>query len=229
MEQLGLIAGSGVYPLLLARAARARGVRQVVAVAFENETSPDIAQAADHVEWIKVGQLGRLISTFTQRGVTETIMAGQIAPKNLFRDIRPDLRLMAMIARLKERNAETIFGAIAAELKKDGVTLLPAGGGRYDFAQTVWKEEHKDFSAEQTWTWCREGLAEACKLAGDFGVILALQNHPPVIDKGYVDVLRMVKQVASPHLKVCFDARLERFRRCGTTVESTTGDPTASF
>jgi sugar phosphate isomerase/epimerase len=90
-----------------------------------------------------------------------------------------------------------------------GVTLLPAGGGRYDFAQTVWKEEHKEFSAEQTWEWCREGLAEACKLAGDFGVTLALQNHPPVIDKGYVDVLRMVKQVASPHLKACFDARLE--------------------
>ena len=126
MEQLGLIAGSGVYPLLLARAARARGARQVVAVAFENETSPDIAQAADHVEWVKVGQLGRLIGAFTQRGVTEAIMAGQVAPKNLFRDIRPDLRLVAMLARLKERNAETIFGAIATELKKDGVTLLPA-------------------------------------------------------------------------------------------------------
>ena len=126
MEQLGLIAGSGVYPLLLARAARARGTQQVVAVAFENETSPDITQAADHVEWVKIGQLGRLIGTFTHRGVTEAIMAGQVAPKNLFRDIRPDLRLVAMLARLKERNAETIFGAIAAELKKDGVTLLPA-------------------------------------------------------------------------------------------------------
>ena len=90
-----------------------------------------------------------------------------------------------------------------------GVTLLPAGGGRYDFARAVWNEEHKDSSAEQTWAWCHEGLAEASKLAGDFGVTLALQNHPPVIDKGYVDVLRMVKQVSSPHLKVCFDARLE--------------------
>jgi sugar phosphate isomerase/epimerase len=90
-----------------------------------------------------------------------------------------------------------------------GVTLLPEGGGRYDFAQTVWKAEHQDSSAEQTWTWCREGLAEACKLAGEFGIILALQNHPPVIDKGYIDCLRMVKQVASPHLKICFDARLE--------------------
>src|SRR5580658_10288644 len=70
-----------------------------------------------------------------------------------------------------------------------GVTLLPEGGGRYDLAQAAWKAEHRDFSAEQTWAWCRETLTEAAKLAGDFGVKLALQNHPPVIDKGYVDCL----------------------------------------
>jgi len=90
-----------------------------------------------------------------------------------------------------------------------GVTLRPEGGGRYDIAQAVWKAEHKDFSEEQTWAWCRESLDEASRLAGDFGVTLALQNHPPVIQHGYVDCLRMVKEVASPHLKICFDARLE--------------------
>jgi len=90
-----------------------------------------------------------------------------------------------------------------------GVTLLAEGGGRYDIAQAAWKAEHKDFSEEQTWAWCRESLEEAAKLAGDFGVVLALQNHPPVINRGYIDALRMVKQVASPNLKICFDARLE--------------------
>jgi sugar phosphate isomerase/epimerase len=91
-----------------------------------------------------------------------------------------------------------------------GVTLLPGNtGGRYDFAQAVWKAEHQEFSEEQTWAWCRETMAEAARYAGDFGITLALQNHPPVIARGYVDTLRMVKDVASPHLKVCFDARLE--------------------
>jgi hypothetical protein len=90
-----------------------------------------------------------------------------------------------------------------------GVTLRPEGGGRYDIAQTVWKAEHKDFSEEQIWAWCREGLGEAAKLAGDFGVVLALQNHPPVINSGYIDALRMVKEVGSSHLRICFDARLE--------------------
>ncbi|SPE33580.1 Sugar phosphate isomerase/epimerase [Candidatus Sulfopaludibacter sp. SbA6] len=90
-----------------------------------------------------------------------------------------------------------------------GVTLLPGGGGRYDFAQDVWKAEHKDFSEEQTWAWCRQTLSEAAGFAGDFGITLALQNHPPVIARGYLDTIRMVRDVASPHLKICFDARLE--------------------
>ena len=89
-----------------------------------------------------------------------------------------------------------------------GVTFLPTGGSRYDIAQAVWKAEHKDFTEEQTWDWCRQTMAEAAALAGGFGVTLALQNHPPVI-KGYADTIRMAKEVASPHLKICFDARLE--------------------
>ena len=52
-------------------------------------------------------------------------MVGQIAPKNLF-DLRPDLRTLMLLAKLKERNAETLFGGIGDELAKEGITLLPA-------------------------------------------------------------------------------------------------------
>lgn len=90
-----------------------------------------------------------------------------------------------------------------------GVTLRPEGGGRYDLAQAVWKAEHREFSDEQTWAWCRESMVEAARLAADFGVTLALQNHAPVI-RGYADTLRMAREVASPNLKICFDARLEK-------------------
>ncbi len=89
-----------------------------------------------------------------------------------------------------------------------GVTLRPEGGGRYDLAQAAWRQVHQEFSEEQTWSWCRQIMAEAARYAGEHGVTLALQNHPPVI-RGYRDCLRMVRDVGSPHLKVCFDARLE--------------------
>lgn len=90
-----------------------------------------------------------------------------------------------------------------------GVTLFPEGGGTYEIAKSNWRHVHESFSEEQIWDWCREGLAEAVRYAGEHGVTLALQNHPPVIN-GYKDCLRMVREIGSPHLKICFDGRLER-------------------
>ena len=52
-------------------------------------------------------------------------MAGQIAPKNLF-NLRPDWKALLLLARMKQRNAESIFAAIANELAKVDVDLLPA-------------------------------------------------------------------------------------------------------
>jgi UDP-2,3-diacylglucosamine hydrolase len=125
LDSLGIIAGNRSLPLIFAKQARNQGVKRLVAVAFENETDPDLTALVDEIVWLKVGQLGKMISAFTDRQVKHCIMAGQIAPKNLY-DIRPDLRAMALLFRLKEKNAHTIFGAIAEELKKDGVELIEA-------------------------------------------------------------------------------------------------------
>ena len=122
---LGIIAGNRTLPLEFARLARAAGARRLVAVAFENETDPALAALVDEIVWLRVGQLSKLIAAFTERNVRHCVMVGQIAPKNLF-DLRPDLRAMALLFRLKEKNAHTIFGGIADELKQDGVELIEA-------------------------------------------------------------------------------------------------------
>src|SRR5437868_2067320 len=125
LETLGLIAGNRSLPLLLARQARSMGVKRLVAVAFENETDPELTALVDTIVWVRVGQLSKVISAFTQNGIKHCVMAGQIAPKNLFA-LRPDLRAMTLLLKLKEKNAQTIFGAIADELKRDGVELIEA-------------------------------------------------------------------------------------------------------
>ena len=124
-DALGIIAGSGAYPLQVAQSARRSGVKKIVAAAFTNETDPALAQHVDSVEWLRVGQLGRLLSYFKSADIHHAMMAGQIAPKNLF-EVRPDVKTLLLLARLKRRNAETIFGAIADELLGVGVELLPA-------------------------------------------------------------------------------------------------------
>ncbi len=124
-EKLGIIAGNGVYPRLLADGARKAGVTKIVAAAFTNETDPVLEQHVDLIEWMRVGQLGRLLKFFRGQGIQHAIMAGQIAPKNLF-DLRPDLKALMLLGKLKERDAESIFAAIADELAKIDVDLLPA-------------------------------------------------------------------------------------------------------
>jgi hypothetical protein len=124
-ETLGIIAGNGVYPRLLADGARRAGVKKIVAAAFTDETDPALEQHVELIEWMRVGQLGRLLKFFRGQNIHHAIMAGQIAPKNLF-DLRPDLKALMLLGKLKERNAESIFAAIADELTRIDVDLLPA-------------------------------------------------------------------------------------------------------
>jgi UDP-2,3-diacylglucosamine hydrolase len=124
-EILGIIAGNGVYPRLLADAARKARVKKIGAAAFTDETDPILEQHVDVLEWMRVGQLGRLLKFFRGQEIHHAIMAGQIAPKNLF-DLRPDVKALMLLGKLKQRNAESIFAAIADELAKIGVELLPA-------------------------------------------------------------------------------------------------------
>lgn len=116
----------------MARSARAAGVQRIAAAAFRNETSSTLADAVDEIEWMRVGQLGRMLGFLEKSGARQAVMSGQIHPKNLF-DLRPDLKALMLLGRLRRRNAESIFGAIADEMSKVGVELLPA---------TTFMEEH---------------------------------------------------------------------------------------
>src|SRR6266513_3794595 len=124
-ESLGIIAGNGVYPRLLADSARKAGVEKIIAAAFTDETDPALIQHVDLIEWMRVGQLIRLLNFFREQKVHHVIMAGQIAPKNLF-DLHPDWKALLLLGRLKQRNAESIFAAIADELAAIEIDLLPA-------------------------------------------------------------------------------------------------------
>jgi DUF1009 family protein len=120
----GLIAGNGRFPFLVLEAARERGVEMVVA-AIKEETSSEIEQRAAKVEWMSVGQLGRLIRLFKNEKVTHVIMAGQVKHHQIFRlNALPDLRMVRVLARLSTRNTDSLIGAVADELAREGITLV---------------------------------------------------------------------------------------------------------
>jgi DUF1009 family protein len=125
---LGLIAGNGRFPFLLLEAARAHGLRVVVA-AIKEETDPEMnARAAAEpemvrVHWLSLGELSKLIETFQHEGVNRAVMAGQVKHKQIFSSIRPDWKLAKLLMNLRTRNTDMLLGAVAKVLADEGITL----------------------------------------------------------------------------------------------------------
>lgn len=127
LKPVAIIAGRGLYPVLVHQSLKRLNI-PVKLIAFEGETADDLVNdfvSKDRVI-VRVGELGRLLKGLKKMEVGYALMAGQIAPKRLFRGLHPDLKAMMILARLKTRNAETIFGAIAEEIEGIGVGLLDA-------------------------------------------------------------------------------------------------------
>jgi DUF1009 family protein len=124
-EPLGLIAGNGRFPFLAAAGARRAG-RRVVALAIREEASAELEAEVDELHWIGLGQLGQAISILKRAGAREAIMAGQVKHRQIFSGIVPDLKLLGVLARLAFQNTDSLIGAVADALGRDGITLLPS-------------------------------------------------------------------------------------------------------
>jgi hypothetical protein len=121
---IGLIAGNGQFPLLFARAARLKGIR-VIAAAAKGDTSLLVHFFADEVRWFSPGDLGQVFAYFRSRQVRHILMAGQIHPRNLFeKGIVLDADFKALFEAMADRRCDTIFGAVANRLKKEGMEIL---------------------------------------------------------------------------------------------------------
>jgi len=122
-KALGIIAGGGQFPLLVAEAAKRRGLR-VVAVAHEGETDPALAELVESISWIKLGKLGRLIKVLKHWSIKEVILAGSITKMRMFEGVRPDLRALSVMTKLAIFHDDDILRALANELKKEGINVI---------------------------------------------------------------------------------------------------------
>jgi len=120
---LGLIAGNGRFPFLVAEAARRQG-RRIVLIRLKEETDPGLEALCDEAHEVSLGQLGACIKALRQAGVSEAIMAGQVRHRQIFSGIVPDLTLMGVLARLAFKNTDSLIGGVADALERDGIRLI---------------------------------------------------------------------------------------------------------
>ena len=122
---IGLIAGSGQFPLIFARKARERGY-SVCAVAYMNEADPRLAEIVDAIEWLHLGQVKRLIRFLKSQGVRTTVMMGAIRKTRMFTDVKPDMKAIALIAGMKHTHDDALLRAFARALEKEGIRVASA-------------------------------------------------------------------------------------------------------
>jgi hypothetical protein len=120
---LGLIAGNGIFPRLVAHGAREAGI-DVVAVAHVGETEPELEAEVTSLTWIRVGELGKMIRTLKQAGCERAVMAGGIKKARLFSGFRPDLRGAAFLARMRTLHDDKLLRGIADEIESDGIRVI---------------------------------------------------------------------------------------------------------
>jgi DUF1009 family protein len=113
----------------------------VVLAAIREEAFPELVQEAERigpekvtVHWVGLGQLGKLIRIFTKAGVKQAVMAGQVKHGQIFApssdkgrlrlSALPDLRMARLLLSLKRKNTDSLIGAVADELGRDGIELL---------------------------------------------------------------------------------------------------------
>jgi DUF1009 family protein len=196
MMRYGLIAGNGRFPVLALENARKLG-HEVVAIGIQEEASREIETLAARCHWISLGELSRLIEILKSEGITEVIMAGQVKHAKIFSSIRPDWRLVKLLATLPRKNTDSLIGGVAKVLKDEGIRLtdstallkpLLAGAG-----VMTRRKPSKDEQAD-----CEYGRAIAHTLAQwDIGQSVAVANRACVAVEAMEGTDAMLRRAAS--------------------------------
>jgi DUF1009 family protein len=228
---LGLIAGNGRFPFLVAAGARRAG-RRVVAVAIREEAAPELEAEVDELHWVGLGQLGRCIDALRNAGCHEAVMAGQVQHKRIFSDIIPDLKLLTVLAKLAVRNTDSLIGAVADILETEGIKLLPSTGFLEDQLAAPGAMTKRKLSKDET-----ADVAYGQQIAGvltqlDLGQTVVVKSRAAVAleaMEGTDETIRraaaiagkgvVVVKLAKPNQDLRFDVPVVGTRTLGTMAE----------
>ncbi|HET9598589.1 MAG TPA: UDP-2,3-diacylglucosamine diphosphatase LpxI [Anaeromyxobacteraceae bacterium] len=123
MSTIGLIAGGGRFPILLAESARRAGHR-VVAVGYVRQTLPELEREVDALSWVKLGEFGKTLARLREGGAEQAVMLGGIAKARFFRDAWLDAAGLRILARVAVRSDDNLLRAIATWFAEEGLPVV---------------------------------------------------------------------------------------------------------
>lgn len=123
--KIGLISGSGQFPIIFSKTASQDGYL-VYAAAYLNEADPVLEDSVEDMEWFYVGQIKKLINFFKKHDVKQAVMMGAINKTRLFKDIKPDIKALSMLASMRNTHDDRVLRAFADVLENEGIQILPS-------------------------------------------------------------------------------------------------------
>jgi len=183
MAPLGLIAGEGIFPILVARGARAAG-RKVICAAFSGHARPELAAECDEIRWVGVARCSSWIRQLRRFGCTDAIMVGRVNKSALYNPWRyfgyiPDWRTAKLFWRVarRDKRPQAILFALIDELAAAGITLIDSTQYTPDQLATPGVMTRRQPTDAQ-WTDIRVGW-ELCKTVSrlDIGQALAVLDR----------------------------------------------------
>ena len=122
MEKLGIIAGTGDLPFLLAQAAVAQG-RLPVIIQVTQPTSEQFARVTSHLYYsMGVGQIRKIVRTFLNLGVREVVLIGEIQKANLFRPLQLDPTAIRILT--QHSGVPAILAAVLDYFESKGLSVI---------------------------------------------------------------------------------------------------------
>jgi len=175
-ERIGLIAGNGRFPVLFAQAARSQG-HEIVAIAVQEEATPELENYVERIHWISLGQLNKFFQILKNENLKKVVMAGQIKHKQIFnQDLAMDDGLKKFLDRVKDKRTDSLIGGIARMLSRAGVKLLNSTLFLKDYLVSRGALTAREPSAEE-WQDIRFGWQMAKRIAGlDIGQTVVVKN-----------------------------------------------------
>lgn len=133
MEKIGLIAGNRKFPILFSRAAKKKNY-EIVAIAIKKDTLRYLSKFVDKIYWLGLDEFSKMFEIFKNEGISNVVMAGQISPSRLFSaEVNKDDQLKFLLDSVKDKRADSIFGAVAMKLQENGLTLLDSTSFLQDY------------------------------------------------------------------------------------------------
>jgi len=196
LERIGIVAGQGQFPLLLARAARDQGIH-VTGFGLEGFATTDFANSVDEIEWVELGQFSRLIELLRTHKIDHIALVGRVPHNSIWQYRHFDVRVVKILATTFNRRADGLLARICEEFRKEGIEVIDSTLFLRSFMPKVGHLTQGRKLTESEQEDIEFGLPLARAVAGlDIGQTIVVKDKAVVAVEGLEGTDRCVRRAA---------------------------------